>query len=135
MESADNQKDKKSGKKSQHRRDFGAHYTSERNIRRAIEPLFLNDLKAEFEQVQNDAKKLTAFITKLQTLQILYPACGCGNFLIVAYREMRLLEMQALKALDLQSGQQMSSYCDVHHFEIDSAACEIATVAMWLTDH
>ena len=138
MESADNQKDKKSGKKSQHRRDFGAHYTSERNIRRAIEPLFLNDLKAEFEQVQNDAKKLTAFITKLQTLQILDPACGCGNFLIVAYREMRLLEMQALKALDLQSGQQMSSYCDVHQFhgfEIDSAACEIATVAMWLTDH
>lgn len=138
MESADNQKDKKSGKKSQHRRDFGAHYTSERNIRRAIEPIFLNDLKAEFEQVQNDAKKLTAFITKLQTLQILDPACGCGNFLIVAYREMRLLEMQALKALDLQSGQQMSSYCDVHQFhgfEIDSAACEIATVAMWLTDH
>lgn len=138
MESADTPKDKKSGKKSQHRRDFGAHYTSERNIRRAIEPLFLNELKAEFEQSQNDAKKLTAFITKLQTLQILDPACGCGNFLIVAYREMRLLEMQALKALDLQSGQQMSSYCDVHQFhgfEIDPAACEIATVAMWLTDH
>ncbi len=137
MESADGDKEKKHGKKSQHRRDFGAHYTSERNIRRAIEPLFLNELKKEFEQAQDDAKKLKKLLEKVQTVQILDPACGCGNFLIVTYREMRLLETQVIRALEAFGVHEMS-YCDVHQFhgfEIDSAACEIATVAMWLTDH
>lgn len=127
------------GKKSAHRRELGAHYTSEKNIKRAIAPLFLDRLKAELEQAAGDPKKLARYITRLQTLQILDPACGCGNFLIVAYREIRLLEMQAIRQLArIPGAQQMQSQCDVHQFhgiEIDPAAVEIATVAMWLTDH
>lgn len=125
--------------KTKKRRDFGAHYTSERNIRRAIDPLFVDDLKSELSQARGDAKKLDSFIKKLQILNIFDPACGCGNFLVVAYREIRSLEQQALLELNsIKKAQQLIPQCDVHQFhgiEIDPTAAEIATVAMWLTDH
>lgn len=125
--------------KTKKRRDFGAHYTSERNIRRAIDPLFVDDLKSELSQARGDAKKLDGFIKKLQILNIFDPACGCGNFLVVAYREIRSLEQQALLELNsIKKAQQLIPQCDVHQFhgiEIDPTAAEIATVAMWLTDH
>ena len=127
--------------KTKKRRDFGAHYTSERNIRRAIEPLFLDALKDELAQAlheqstgKKDDKKLKTLIAKLHTLNIFDPACGCGNFLVVAYREIRHLESQAISALT----QRQLPQCDVHQFhgiEIDPTAVEIATVALWLTDH
>lgn len=139
MELSDTPANQKTAKKSAQRRELGAHYTSEKNIRRAIEPLFINELKEEYQAAVGDKTKLEKLIVKLQSLQILDPACGCGNFLIVAYREMRLLEMQALHELaHTQGGNAQLSQCDVHQFhgfEIDNAACEIATVAMWLTDH
>lgn len=139
MESADTPPANGKKRKSARRRAFGEHYTSEKNIRRAINPLFLDGLKEQYRQAQGDAKKLEKFVKHIQQMHVLDPACGCGNFLIVAYREMRLLEMQALRELEHTAGaQQAASQCDVHQFhgiEIDPAACEIAAVAMWLTDH
>jgi hypothetical protein len=128
-----------SGGKSKKRREFGAHYTSERNILRAIAPLFLDDLASELDDCKGDLKRLNAFHAKLGELKFLDPACGCGNFLVVAYRELRLLEQQVLQALErVNGGQVVNPLCDVHQFygiEIDATAVEIATVAMWLTDH
>jgi type I restriction-modification system DNA methylase subunit len=125
--------------KSKKRRDFGAHYTSERNIRRAIDPLFLEALQAELALCKGDAKKLKNFVTKLASLHFFDPACGCGNFLVVTYRELRWLEQQTLLELNNTPGaQQTMPLCNVHQFhgfEIDPTAAEIATVAMWLTDH
>ncbi len=126
--------------KTKKRRDFGAHYTSERNIQRAIRPLFLDELKAELDACKGNKKSLVDFQHKLSTLNIFDPACGCGNFLVVAYRELRMIEQQVL--LELKSkrmgGQARFPECDVHQFhgiEIDPTAVEIATVALWLTDH
>lgn len=131
--------DEASTGKTKKRRDFGAHYTSERNIRRAIDPLFLDDLKEELNNAKGDAKKLNAFVKRLQLLNIFDPACGCGNFLVVAYREIRSLEQQAILELNsIKGAAQIMPHCDVHQFhgiEIDPTAVEIATVAMWLTDH
>lgn len=131
--------DEASTGKTKKRRDFGAHYTSERNIRRAIDPLFLDDLKEELNNAKGDTKKLNAFVKRLQLLNIFDPACGCGNFLVVAYREIRSLEQQAILELNsIKGAAQIMPHCDVHQFhgiEIDPTAVEIATVAMWLTDH
>jgi type I restriction-modification system DNA methylase subunit len=131
--------DEEAAGKSKKRRDFGAHYTSERNIRRAIDPLFLDALQGELALCKGDAKKLKNFITKLASLNFFDPACGCGNFLVVTYRELRWLEQQTLLELNNTPGaQQTMPLCNVHQFhgiEIDPTAAEIATVAMWLTDH
>ncbi len=125
--------------KSKKRRDFGAHYTSERNIRRAIDPLFLDALQDELQLCKDDPKKLKIFQVKLSQLNIFDPACGCGNFLVVAYRELRWLEQQTLLEMKVTKGaQQAIPMCNVHQFhgiEIDPTAAEIAVVAMWLTDH
>lgn len=82
----------------------GAHYTSERNILKTIHPLFLDDLRGEFDKIKADRgtsrrKKLEEFHTKLGTLTFFDPACGYGNFLILAYRELRELELEVLDAL------------------------------------
>ena len=87
------------------RRNLGAHYTSEKNILKLIKPLFLDELYNDFEKIKNNKKKLQEFHQKLSTLTFLDPACGCGNFLIITYRELRLLELEVLKIL---YGQQMA---------------------------
>jgi hypothetical protein len=123
------------------RRNLGAHYTSEKNILKLIGPLFLDDLKREFVQVRNDRRRLAAFHQKLAGLRFLDPACGCGNFLIIAYRELRLLEIEVIRAL--QQGQQVLSVndlvlVDVDQFfgiEIEEFPAQIAQVALWLMDH
>lgn len=76
------------------RRNLGAHYTSESNILKVIGPLFMDDLKAEFERVKTQSSKLKAFHEKLASLNFFDPACGCGNFLVISYREIRLLELE-----------------------------------------
>jgi type II restriction/modification system DNA methylase subunit YeeA len=81
------------------RRNLGAHYTSEKNILKLIKPLFLDDLYREFERVKNNTKQLTTFHNKLATLKFLDPACGCGNFLVITYREIRLLELEIIRTL------------------------------------
>ncbi len=127
------------------RRDLGAHYTSEKNILKAIGPLFLDDLKAEYEKVKTQKGKLAAFHQKLATLNFLDPACGCGNFLVIAYRELRELELEVIEKLhgkrDLQlTIDALKDYVKVdvnqfHGIEIDEWPAQIARVAMWLIDH
>jgi hypothetical protein len=80
------------------RRNLGAHYTSEKNILKLIKPLFLDELRAEFEKLKRSGKKqpLYEFHQRLAKLKLLDPACGCGNFLVIAYRELRLLELEIL---------------------------------------
>ena len=80
------------------RREIGAHYTSEENILKVIDPLFMDDLWKEFRKAKGDLRALDGFHEKIAGLKFLDPACGCGNFLMVAYRELRLLEIEVLKA-------------------------------------
>jgi hypothetical protein len=77
----------------QERRNLGAHYTSETNILKLIKPLFLDELWSEFESIKTNKNKLPDFHKKLSKLKFLDPACGCGNFLVITYRELRLLEV------------------------------------------
>lgn len=126
------------------RRDLGAHYTSETNILKVIGPLFLDDLKAELESIlalkRGRKKKLEEFHAKIAKLHFLDPACGCGNFLVVAYRELRLLEIKVIKALFKDTILDVATYVDVnvdqfHGIEIEEFPARIAETAMWLTDH
>jgi len=107
-----------------------------------IKPLFLDDLWKEFETVKNNEKKLEAFHIKLSTLKFLDPACGCGNFLIISYRELRLLELEVIRNLN-KEGQRFFNIKDmilltIDHFfgiEYEEFPARIAGVAMWLMDH
>lgn len=128
--------------RSRKRRELGAHYTSEVNILKVIRPLFLNELWAEFELAKRNRTKLGLLHDRLAKMQFFDPACGCGNFLVVAYRELRLLELAIIEQLygggKSQSDVALMVRLDVdqfHGIEIDSTAARIATVAMWLTDH
>ena len=124
------------------RRQVGAHYTSERDILKVIRALFLDDLRAEFERIKKNKLELKRFQHKLSTLTFFDPACGCGNFLVIAYRELRLLELDLLKEL-LDKEQQIIditqlSLIDVDAFygiELSEWPVRIAEVAMWLMDH
>src|ERR1035437_7136692 len=130
------------------RRSQGAHYTTEKNILKVIEPLFLEGLrdKSKRQTGRRDSgrrKPLEAFHLKLSTLRFFDPACGCGNFLIISYRELRLLEIELLKAL--HKGGQLSlevvshmSRIDVDQFfgiELGEFPARIAEVALWMMDH
>ena len=129
------------------RRAQGAHYTTEQNILKVIEPLFLDDLRAEFRRLRSrrDSRRipeLIAFQQRLGTLRFFDPACGCGNFLIIAYRELRTLEIEVLKEIR-PSGQldvlaQLISVVDVDQFygiELGEFPVRIAEVALWMMDH
>jgi type II restriction/modification system DNA methylase subunit YeeA len=85
------------------RRELGAHYTSEENILKRINLLFMDELWQEFDRVKTDPTALDRFHEKISRLKFLDPACGCGNFLIITYRELRLLELEVLK---MKSGRQ-----------------------------
>jgi type II restriction/modification system DNA methylase subunit YeeA len=76
------------------RRQIGGHYTNERDILKVIRSLFLDDLRAEFEKAKGSKAELQRFHDKLSKLRFLDPACGCGNFLVITYRELRLLEIE-----------------------------------------
>ena len=124
------------------RRNLGAHYTTEKNILKLIQPLFLDELHAEFERVKTNRKRLEEFHQRLAKLQFLDPACGCGNFLVIAYRELRLLELEVLRALDRGTASldvaQFQILCDVDQFfgiEIEEFPAQIAQTALWLMDH
>jgi len=132
------------------RRNLGAHYTSEKNILKLIKPLFLDELQAEFQKAKSNKNKLKEFHQKLGSLKFLDPACGCGNFLIITYRELRLLEIEVLKSRFKFDGVQFgkSGYAqvridqfvqvDVDQFygiEYDEFPARIAEVALWLMDH
>lgn len=90
------------------RRDLGAHYTSEKNILKAIGPLFLDALRDEFDAIKTQVAKLRAFHVKLAQFRFFDPACGCGNFLVIAYRELRQLELEVIRILHGKTVQQFS---------------------------
>lgn len=124
------------------RRNLGAHYTSETNILKLIKPLFLDELWTEFESIKDNKNKLPGFHKKLSTLKFLDPACGCGNFLVITYRELRLLELEILRQL-YKSGQRVIDVRDIIWLDVDMMygieyeefPARIAEVAMWLIDH
>lgn len=121
------------------RSGLGQHYTSVPNIMKVIEPLFLNDLKEEFEKADTD-KKLRKLLDRIYNIKIFDPACGSGNFLIIAYKQLRLLEMEIIKKIQTLPGQHpfMMSQIQLNQFygiEIDDFACEIATLSLWLAEH
>jgi hypothetical protein len=123
------------------RRNLGAHYTSEKNIMKLIKPLFLDELWGEFEKVKGNQRQLEAFHGRIAGLRFLDPACGCGNFLIIAYRELRLLEIEVLRArFKNQIATHIDLYVNVnvdqfYGIEYEEFPAQIAQVAMWLMDH
>ena len=130
------------------RHDLGAHYTSEENILKVIRPLFLDSLREEFDTIclltgPSKRVKLQQFHDRIAALKFLDPACGCGNFLLIAYRELRRLEMDVLEELhkdDPGMVLDVSTLCKVnvsqfYGIEIEQFPAEIAKVALWLMDH
>lgn len=134
------------------RHELGAHYTSEKNIFKVIGPLFLDDLKAELEKILADKsthrnRKLKVFQTKLASLKFLDPACGCGNFLIVTYRELKKLELEVAKEIYTNEQRKQSLFDDwrnkisqvsINQFygiEIEEFPVDVARVSMWLMEH
>lgn len=123
------------------RRQTGGHYTSERDILKVVRSLFLDDLRAEFEKIKKNKTELKYFHQKLSGLRFLDPACGCGNFLVITYRELRLLEIDILK--ELYGGQQVHDFAQLSLLDVDAFygieilewPSRIAEVAMWLMDH
>ncbi len=124
------------------RRNLGAHYTSETNILKLIKPLFLDELWAEFQSIKDNKNKLPEFHKKLSTLKFLDPACGCGNFLVITYRELRMLELEILRAT-YKNGQGVLDIREIIWLDVDMMygieyeefPARIAEVAMWLIDH
>ena len=126
------------------RRTLGEHYTTEHNILRALAPLFLDDLWLEYESVRDNASRLERLHDKIANIRVLDPACGCGNFLVIAYRELRRLELAILtRVADLRHDTQM--HLDVSnmvrvrlsHFygiEVEEWPARIAETAMFLVD-
>ncbi|MCC9643174.1 hypothetical protein LOC71_12890 [Rhodopirellula sp. JC740] len=123
------------------RRKIGAHYTSERDILKLIGPLFLDELKSSLDKAGKDRGKLKKLHERMGELKFLDPACGCGNFLVIAYRELRLLELRVLERLQTEQTVfdfQTLAKVDVdqmYGIEIEEWPARIAEVAMWLMDH
>jgi len=123
------------------RRNLGAHYTSEENILKLIKPLFLDGLWTEFHKLGNNKAKLNTFHHRLAQLTFFDPACGCGNFLVIAYRELRQLELAILEKVHKKA--QLLEIdtlikLDVNQcygIELEEFPAQIAQVALWLTDH
>lgn len=139
------------------RRKGGMHYTSVRNIHRVIDPLFLNDLKAELEHAENSpiaggarTKALTALQTHIGSLRFLDPACGSGNFLTETFLELRRMENRIIKdlvdmrntlpasQLQLDMGDTVNNIqVSIDHFygiEINGFACAVARTALWIAE-
>jgi len=129
------------------RRNLGAHYTSEANILKLVGLLFLDQLWNEFKKCKKNKQKLRQFHDKLASLKFLDPACGCGNFLVITYRELRLLELEVLKALFPKDivGQRQTvisinelvrvNVDQFYGIELEEFPAQIAQTALWLTDH
>jgi len=115
------------------RGELGAHFTSEKNILKAIKPLFLDELWEEFQRIKNNSKQLAVFHDKISRLHFLDPACGSGNFLVIAYREIKLLEFEIMKIT--QSLIPLIHIDQFYGFEIEELPSRITQMAMLLVDH
>lgn len=141
----------------EHRSGLGMHYTSVPNIMKVIEPLFLDELKEEFENAKGNASKLRDLHVRLTRIKIFDPACGSGNFLIIAYKELRKLEIKVLKALHQTSSVKQLDFgfstntkkeqqsllfflseiklSQFYGIELDDFAHEVALLSLWLAEH
>lgn len=149
----------------EHRGGLGMHYTSVPNIMKVIEPLFLDELYEAFEKAKNNPKRLSELLYRLGKIKIFDPACGSGNFLIIAYKELRKLEMAIIhhlqelkqKAAGFQSKSEQLSFIpksqlnlaasfqvelfsriqlsQFYGIELDDFAHEIAQLSLWLAEH
>ncbi|MBL4711050.1 MAG: class I SAM-dependent DNA methyltransferase, partial [Gammaproteobacteria bacterium] len=125
----------------EHRGGLGMHYTSVPNIMKVIEPLFLNDLNEQFEKAQGNKNKLDNLLQRIYNLKIFDPACGSGNFLIIAYKNLCLLEIKLFQAIEKASGNQVVTpfsgikLSQFYGIELDDFAHEIAILSLWLTEH
>lgn len=122
-----------------YRSDLGMHYTSVENIKKLIKPLFLDEFYEAYENATTD-KQLNALIQRISKIKFFDPACGSGNFLIITYKEIRLLEIKILlKITDLEPNPtfkwtsiQLSQFYGI---EIDDFAHEMAILSLWLAEH
>lgn len=124
----------------EYRSGLGMHYTSVPNIMKVIEPLFLNELKEEFEKSKGNSKKLRQLIHRISKIKIFDPACGSGNFLIIAYKELRRLEIEILQHLYDIEKQVSIVFTEIklsqfYGIELDDFAHEMAILALWLAEH
>lgn len=124
------------------RTGLGQHYTSVPNIMKTIEPLFLNNLKDQFNKYYDDTKKLDGLLARVANIKVFDPACGSGNFLIIAYKELRKLEHAILERRGELTGQTqqalLGSRISIEQFygiEIDDFAHEVAILSLWLAKH
>lgn len=124
------------------RSGLGQHYTSVPNIMKVISPLFMDELNEEFEKNKDNPNKLKALKIRLGKIRIFDPACGSGNFLIIAFKQMKLLEMKIIKRLqelntdkDFQMNFSTIELKQFYGIEIDDFACEIAKLSLWLAEH
>jgi hypothetical protein len=117
---------------------LGQHYTSYSNIMKVIQPLFLDSLRAELEKQRSSVNGLKRLLVRLGQIKVFDPACGSGNFLIIAYKELRLLEIDVIKALMKIDQSFFMSNIHLDQFygiEIDDFACEVARLSLWLAEH
>lgn len=123
-----------------HRGNMGMHYTSVPNIMKVIEPLFLDELYLEFEKAYESKTKLQNLLSRLTKIKIFDPACGSGNFLIIAYKKIRELEMSILKRIDSLSKERSFQFSTImltqfYGIELDDFAHEVAMLSLWLAEH
>lgn len=122
------------------RAKMGMHYTSVPNIMKVIEPLFLNELREEFEKHSDSKAKLEQLLLRIEHLKIFDPACGSGNFLIIAYKELRQLEMEIFLRLQELSKEGIFPLSRIklsqfYGIELDDFAHEVAILSLWLAEH
>lgn len=124
------------------RSDLGQHYTSVPNILKTIEPLFLDELREEYDRAFDNEKKLTELLARIAKIKIFDPACGSGNFLVIAYKELRKLEHAILERLEQFGGKYQTLFAEsqirIENFygiEIDDFAVEVAILSLWLAKH
>lgn len=124
----------------EYRSDLGMHYTSVPNILKVIKPLFLDELYEEYEKHQNSIPQLRKLINRISKIKFFDPACGSGNFLIITYKEIRVLEIKILKQIiDLSPTPQLEftqiRLSQFYGIELDDFAHEMAILALWLAEH
>ena len=123
-----------------HRGNLGMHYTSVPNIMKVIEPLFLDELYLEFEKAYENKSKLQMLLNRLAKIKIFDPACGSGNFLIIAYKKLRQLEMSIMQRIDSLSKEKTFQFSEIkltqfYGIELDDFAHEVAMLSLWLAEH
>jgi hypothetical protein len=126
------------------RADFGMHYTSVPNIMKVVEPLFVSSLREQLTAAGDNVKALERLVSRITNIRVFDPACGSGNFLIIAYRELRQIETEAFRRIrnvkrkgqlelpDYQTGIKISSF---HGIDPVDFACETAKLSLWISQY